>query len=489
MPRSPKRPSRQSPRNSSGRRAKIASASENVGGEIEPAGEEVDAEVEVADTNNGDGESQPTTTDTTTKNVAIAWCKADLTAANERLKAAREEFEKDYNQLVDELRQEERALDDRLEELNKKIQDAEKIHGSPDASIDDTLEINAGGKIIVVKRSTLTTHTVGTKFGALFSGRWDKKLQRDNHGRIFLDVNSECFQAIVAYLNELMISSEENPPDPPSVDADYEHILWQQLTLFGLWDSVGMPQTVPTGKTPHQQQKLTRGFSDSINHAFDEKRGCIPKVMNKIRTLEASFAEEENFIDNFASGATKDVITLNVSGTIMATKRSTLLSFEESVLAQQFDDSKWTEHGYTNTRVKKWSADDVCNWVNSVEGIQEDVGGIFKENGITGCELLSLNIDGLKLLGIERAGTLCLLQKEIEALVKSSRDVVSLIDHCPYCFGKILDYLRLKQQYDQELARDEEVAPPEVRNSKYKTFEKIVNFYFPGDAAWLILGG
>ena len=258
MPRSPKRPGRQSPRSStSGRKAKIASASENVnedeGGENEPLGEEVDAEVEVADANNGGGESQPTTTTTTTTsttNIAIEWCKADLTAANERLKAAREEFENDYNQLVNELRQEERALDDRLEELNKKMQDDENIHGKSDASIDDTLEMNAGGKIIVVKRSTLTTHTVGTKFGALFSGRWDKKLQRDNHGRIFLDVNSECFQAIVAYLNELMISSEENPPDPPSVDAEYEHILWQQLTLFGLWDSVGMPQTAPTGKTP-----------------------------------------------------------------------------------------------------------------------------------------------------------------------------------------------------------------------------------------------
>lgn len=68
--------------------------------------------------------------------------------------------------------------------------------------------------------------------------------------------------------------------------------------------------------------------------------------------------------------------------------------------------------------------------------------------------------------------------------MKASRDIVSLIDHCPYCFGKIIDYLCLKQQFDQELAQDEEPAAPEVRMSKYKTFEKVVKFYFPGDAAW-----
>ncbi len=69
------------------------------------------------------------------------------------------------------------------------------MHGNPNASGDDMLEINAGGKVIVAKRSTLTQHMVGTKFGALFSGRWEKKLQRDGDGRIFLDVNPECFQA------------------------------------------------------------------------------------------------------------------------------------------------------------------------------------------------------------------------------------------------------------------------------------------------------
>ena len=44
----------------------------------------------------------------------------------------------------------------------------------------------------------------GTRLEALFSGRWDKKLSRDGHGRIFLDVDPTCFQAIVDYLSEMI---------------------------------------------------------------------------------------------------------------------------------------------------------------------------------------------------------------------------------------------------------------------------------------------
>ena len=51
------------------------------------------------------------------------------------------------------------------------------------------------------------------------------KLQRDSHGCIFLDVNFVCFQANMVYLNEVTISSEVYPPNPP---------------LFGILDKVTM---------------------------------------------------------------------------------------------------------------------------------------------------------------------------------------------------------------------------------------------------------
>ena len=52
-----------------------------------------------------------------------------------------------------------------------------------------------------------------------------------------------------------------------------------------------------------------------------------------------------------------------------------------------------------------------------------------------------MNMEGLQMIGIKRAGTLCLLLKKIKKLEKDSEDFATLIEHSPYCFGKILDYL------------------------------------------------
>eukprot|EP00588_Corethron_pennatum_P028180 CAMPEP_0194315548 /NCGR_PEP_ID=MMETSP0171-20130528/12368_1 /TAXON_ID=218684 /ORGANISM="Corethron pennatum, Strain L29A3" /LENGTH=140 /DNA_ID=CAMNT_0039071415 /DNA_START=132 /DNA_END=551 /DNA_ORIENTATION=- len=87
-------------------------------------------------------------------------------------------------------------------------------NGGADVDDGDLLEINAGGQIVTATRRTLT-RLVGTRLEALFSGRWERQLQRDRSGRVFLDVNAACFQSIVDYLNELGISSPEDPPDPP----------------------------------------------------------------------------------------------------------------------------------------------------------------------------------------------------------------------------------------------------------------------------------
>jgi hypothetical protein len=81
----------------------------------------------------------------------------------------------------------------------------------------DIMIVNAGGRDISVERSILT-QLVGTRFEAIFSGRWDKKLLRDSNADISLDVNPDCFQAILNHLYEKMISSESDPPSPPSVE-------------------------------------------------------------------------------------------------------------------------------------------------------------------------------------------------------------------------------------------------------------------------------
>mmetsp|Transcript_2677 Transcript_2677/g.4141 ORF Transcript_2677/g.4141 Transcript_2677/m.4141 type:complete len:596 (+) Transcript_2677:98-1885(+) len=158
-----------------------------------------------------------------------------LSIANQNIKTAHDDHERDYKKQIGKLNCKEEELLKRLSDLDKKKLETAEANGRVDAADDDIVEINAGGKIIAAKRSTLT-QLKGSRLEALFSGRWDKKLQKDSTGRIFLDVSPVGFQAIVDYLNEMTISSEDNPPNPPSVDDDHTHILRYQLELFGLLD-------------------------------------------------------------------------------------------------------------------------------------------------------------------------------------------------------------------------------------------------------------
>mmetsp|Transcript_34276 Transcript_34276/g.60254 ORF Transcript_34276/g.60254 Transcript_34276/m.60254 type:complete len:599 (-) Transcript_34276:206-2002(-) len=592
-----------------------------------------------------------------------------LSIANQNIKTAHDDHERDYKKQIDKLNCKEEELLKRLSDLDKKKLETAEANGNVDAADDDIVEINAGGKIVAAKRSTLT-QLKGTRLEALFSGRWDKKLQKDSTGRIFLDVSPVGFQAIVDYLNEMTISSEDNPPVLPRVDDEHKHILQHQLELFGLLDEApavelpesniikdeghatqlhdwlkedesdgdlsllyrgsrdsvsgedfhstcdnqgctltviettcgfvfggysNTPWTSSTGwssankaflfvlsgsditspckmklknandghavhressygpyfgchellvnvnesnvllkfgntyepgpwqlnnngshkvltikemevfqvsgnsslaaisTTKEEQTQLqipqvkpVNKFSQEVNEAINAKQESLLHAESEILHLEDSFRDEHNFVATFASGEVKDIVALNVSGTMMITKRSTLCIAEDSVLAQQFDDSKWTEQGRNAPRIKEWAPDDVFCWTKSIDDISDDVANVFVENEITGNELLALNMEGLKMIGIERAGTLCLLLEEIKILKQASSDVVTLIEHSPYCFGKILDYLRLKQLHSQGLA--EEPALPTVCDSQKSRFDKVVKYFFPGDSAKIILG-
>eukprot|EP00580_Thalassiosira_gravida_P014195 CAMPEP_0201682104 /NCGR_PEP_ID=MMETSP0494-20130426/51449_1 /ASSEMBLY_ACC=CAM_ASM_000839 /TAXON_ID=420259 /ORGANISM="Thalassiosira gravida, Strain GMp14c1" /LENGTH=801 /DNA_ID=CAMNT_0048165861 /DNA_START=4489 /DNA_END=6894 /DNA_ORIENTATION=- len=226
-------------------------------------------------------------------------------------------------------------------------------------------------------------------------------------------------------------------------------------------------------------------FSEDINKAINAKQQSLLTAESEILHLEDSFKDERNFITTFASGDAKDVVTLNVSGVSMVTKRSTLQVVKDSVLAHQFDDTKWKQ-GCDTPRVKEWSPDEVNVWIHKIPGIPNDVVDIFKENEITGYELLALKREGLAMIGITRPGPVCVLVDEIKKLEKESLDFVTLIEHSPYCFGRILDHLRLKQLHSQGLA--EEPASPTVCESQMSRFEKVVKYYFPGDIAKSILG-
>ena len=153
-----------------------------------------------------------------------------------------------YATEINKLKEAEEQLFNRLQEFEERKRNSAAAHNDGSAQHirdDDIIEINAGGRIIAARRSTLC-QLKGTRLEALFSGRWDKTLCRDSSGRIFLDVNGDYFQAIVDFLNEMTISSEEHPSEPPTMgggDAGQKQVLAQYLELFGLRIPPAMPDS------------------------------------------------------------------------------------------------------------------------------------------------------------------------------------------------------------------------------------------------------
>ena len=165
----------------------------------------------------------------------------ELKAASKRLKVAHDGLEQHYQDCIAAQDKREIMLFERMTELNERKQKAVAAYGNIYAAADDLVEVNAGGRVISVEHRSILTQLVGTRIETIFSGRWDKKLLRDSNGVIFLDLNPDCFQAIVDYLGEKMISSESDPPSPPSVEDEHDHILRNQLELFGFVPTVERP--------------------------------------------------------------------------------------------------------------------------------------------------------------------------------------------------------------------------------------------------------
>ena len=97
------------------------------------------------------------------------------------------------------------------------------------------LDINTGGVMMSVTRDTLT-QIKRTRLEALFSGRWDKRLPREYNCRVFLNVNFNCFRAVVVHLNECKITPPDYSPKMPRLRGEDDTVLQQLLLAFGLRD-------------------------------------------------------------------------------------------------------------------------------------------------------------------------------------------------------------------------------------------------------------
>ena len=101
----------------------------------------------------------------------------ELYRADDQLKKARDEHEANYANEVNKLDDVKKVILDRFNQLEETKVTTVAEYGDEDVTDDDLIEINAGGKVVVARRGTLT-RSKGTRMEALFSGRWDKNVKR-----------------------------------------------------------------------------------------------------------------------------------------------------------------------------------------------------------------------------------------------------------------------------------------------------------------------
>lgn len=229
-----------------------------------------------------------------------------------------------------------------------------------------------------------------------------------------------------------------------------------------------------------------QNFSSAINSAINLKWATLAEVESEIVELEKSFDDEEGFIAFFSTKNNQDYIPLNVCGTIMATTPQTLRLYEDSTLAAKIFDEKKDESS-NQMPVEDWNAEDVVAWLNTIDGLAASVVESFKEDEVTGRELLSLGKEGLKDFGVTKRGTIFYILSEIEKLKRSGGETAILVEHSPYCFERIIDHLRVESMFLKGLTQSKPGLPV-VRGSEKSRFEKVVKHYFPGDSSKSFLG-
>lgn len=388
-----------------------------------------------------------------------------------------------------------------LEKSKKKLADK---NGNPKITSTDKLKLNVGGSHVSVRRGTLTQFPE-TRLAALFSGRWDKRLLKDKNNRIFLDINPACFKKIVDYHNLIKIADPSNPPPAPQVAPEDEQVFSFLCNFFDLRGAFGQLSdqgegTGPTASRPDQVDALQmRAVTDGLLHA--ELVGGPSVNEAEWETFYAKHKFPSSVIDSLK--AEKEAIR-DRSGN-KAEVASTAATESKASLEKHNDedqDGEWDPFsqliGFPREVLEPLFVE--REMLKSLEAQQSDLERKFEEeqafieffvSGQTK-DVVDLDVSGEKMT-VKRSTLMFFkesalarqfddavwathLQEEGEC---DSEDEGILIEHSSYCFGKIIDHLRL---HAMVMPGMDPPLVPVVSDHQRDNFSRVVAFYYPGMA-------
>jgi hypothetical protein len=273
---------------------------------------------------------------------------------------------------------------------------------------------------------------------------------------------------------------------PPSQLVGQHKLTIKEMEVFQvLKKPLGIKAPKADDETRIKQQ--VQAFTPAINLAIESKWTALLELEIEFDALEASYEDENQFITFVSRQSDKDVLSLNVSGSPMAITYQTLQLCQDSNLASTIS-AQLEAKSITNQKpVKEWNTEDVVAWLNRMDQVSPSAVKSFGDDGITGCHLLALEREDFVYFGITQRGVIAYILSEIKKLERAQGDTAILIEHAPYCFEKIIDHFRLESMFTKGLIKNKPGLPV-VRDSEKIRFEKVVEYYFPGDSSQLLLG-
>ena len=114
--------------------------------------------------------------------------------------------------------------------------------------------------------------------------------------------------------------------------------------------------------------------------------------------------------------------------------------------------------------------------------MSDDIGTTFLENKVNGVALLVMGREDFKEIGVTQVGPLAILLEEIKNLCQEKKAEAVFVDQNAYCFGKIIDTLRLRA-----MCQNDGTSPPlYMQEPQKECFKKVVDYYFPGEWSYFI---
>lgn len=212
-----------------------------------------------------------------------------------------------------------------------------------------------------------------------------------------------------------------------------------------------------------------------FQEVFQEEIVALAKATKDLAQSQHDFAEEKMAVEALCP-VDDEIFLFNATERQMAVKHSTLAKYPDSLLYKHLADPNWK--GKRRDAASEWDSEQVAKWCKSIDGLPEDISASFE--GINGAQVLALQREDVKELGIKQPELVALVVKAIQELRKENDDTsTAFIEYSDYHIGKIIDVMRLKAMAKLGVP---DPQPHKIRTLDDKGFETLVKYFFQDDA-------